>query len=88
MGEPAMVREANHRTLEAPEHIQVWSFGRQGHGCGGQRGFSIKSRPGQNGSGQKMSNGFQTRFVPQVQDLNADHVEIAASGSPTNQYMG
>jgi len=66
MRKPAMMREAHHRPFEAPEHVQVRSFGGEGHGRGSQRRLAVESCPGQNRAGQKMSDGFQVKVLTQM----------------------
>ena len=69
VGESAMVREADHRTFEAPEDVQIWSFRSQGHRRRSQRSFSIEARPRQNGAGQEMSDRFQGKFVTHAEAI-------------------
>src|SRR3954467_13739949 len=87
MCKAAMMSELHNRALESPEDIQVGRFGCQSHSRGGQRRFAIESRPRKNCAGQKMSDGFQVKFVTQVETMwrkpvKTGHVETAALVSP------
>ena len=80
MRESPVVREIVNRAFESPENIQVGSFGGQRHGGRGERSLAIESSSCENSARQKVSDRFQTDFVPQEPSLVADGKAIHYEG--------
>lgn len=59
MGESAMMGEAESRSADAAEDVEVWRFGGERQRERGQRSLAIESGAPQACAGQEVGNGFQ-----------------------------
>jgi len=60
MGKTTMMREAKYRVLETSKCVDIRRFRRQSEGSSGERGLAIQSSPAQAGTGQEVSERFQS----------------------------
>jgi hypothetical protein len=59
VGESAMMGEADSAAFEVPKHVDVWSFGGEGHSNGSECGLASEAGAAQGGAVEEVGDGFQ-----------------------------
>jgi hypothetical protein len=76
VGKTAVVRESIDWPFEAPEDIEIRSFGGERHGRSRQRSLAIESGAPEHSAGQKVSDGFQRKVLTQTKFWTTDSCEL------------